>query len=41
VPVLTVGVEGEPRSITDLAPLVLEHFGVELPPYTRRLSGVA
>jgi hypothetical protein len=23
-----VGVEGEPRSITDFAPLVLSHFGV-------------
>jgi predicted AlkP superfamily pyrophosphatase or phosphodiesterase len=28
VPVLLVGLEGEPRSIVDLAPLVLAHFGV-------------
>ena len=28
VPVLLAGVEGEPRSITDFAPLVLSHFGV-------------
>ncbi|HSB37575.1 MAG TPA: alkaline phosphatase family protein [Gaiellaceae bacterium] len=33
VPILTVGVEGEPRRIVDLAPLVLEHFGVALPAY--------
>ena len=28
VPVLLAGVEGEPRSIVDFAPLVLSHFGV-------------
>jgi hypothetical protein len=28
VPVLLVGLEGDPRSITDFAPLVLSHFGV-------------
>jgi predicted AlkP superfamily pyrophosphatase or phosphodiesterase len=28
VPILTVGVEGEPRRIIDLAPLALSHFGV-------------
>ncbi len=33
VPVLLVGVNGEPRSIVDVAPLVLAHFGVEAPPY--------
>jgi type I phosphodiesterase/nucleotide pyrophosphatase len=31
VPVLLVGVDGEPRSITELAPLVLAHFGVAAP----------
>ncbi len=31
VPVLTIGVEGEPASITDLAPLALAHLGVERP----------
>ncbi len=31
VPILLVGLEGEPRSITDLAPLVLAHFGVAAP----------
>jgi hypothetical protein len=33
VPLLTVGLEGEPRRIVDLAPLALEHFGVKLPAY--------
>ena len=28
VPVLLAGIEGEPRSIVDFAPLVLSHFGV-------------
>jgi type I phosphodiesterase/nucleotide pyrophosphatase len=36
VPVITVGVEGEIRSLVDLAPLVLNHFGVAVPPYQRR-----
>jgi hypothetical protein len=35
VPILTVGVEGEPRRVIDLAPLVVSHFGV------RELSHVA
>lgn len=34
VPVLTVGVEGAPRSIVDVAPLVLSHFGLEPPAST-------
>ena len=33
VPILTVGVDAEPRRIVDLAPLALEHFGVRLPAY--------
>jgi type I phosphodiesterase/nucleotide pyrophosphatase len=33
VPILTVGIEGEPRRIVDLAPLALAHFGVERPAY--------
>jgi len=41
VPLLTVGIEGAPRSITDLAPLALEHFGVEPPAYTRQLAHAA
>jgi hypothetical protein len=31
VPILLVGVEGEPSSITELTPLVLAHFGVAAP----------
>ena len=37
VPVLTVGVEpAAPRSVVDVAPLVLGHFGVAAPPYVLR-----
>jgi Type I phosphodiesterase / nucleotide pyrophosphatase len=32
VPVVTVGVEGDVGSIVDVAPLVLRHFGVAVPP---------
>jgi hypothetical protein len=35
VPVLTVGVEGEIRSIVQVAPIVLRHFGVAQPPAGR------
>ena len=35
VPILTVGLDAEPRRIVDLAPLALEHFGVQLPAYAR------
>ena len=41
VPILTVGIEGEPRRIVDLAPLALAHFGVEPPAYARRLPDAA
>jgi hypothetical protein len=41
VPVLAVGLEGEARSITDLAPLVLRHFGIAPPPYARPLPRAA
>jgi hypothetical protein len=41
VPLVTMGVDGEPRSITDLAPLVLRHFGVEPPAYARPLAQAA
>jgi predicted AlkP superfamily pyrophosphatase or phosphodiesterase len=33
VPLLTVGLHRCPGRIVDVAPLVLEHFGVEAPPY--------
>jgi hypothetical protein len=41
VPVLTAGLDWEPSSIVDIAPLALAHFGVEPPPYARSLSRVA
>ena len=41
VPILTVGVGGEPRRIVDLAPVALAHFGVEPPLYARPLADVA
>jgi hypothetical protein len=41
VPILTVGIEAEPRRIVDLAPLALAHFGVEPPAYARRLPDAA
>jgi hypothetical protein len=40
VPMLTVGVDAEPVSITDVAPAVLAHFGIAPPPYARPLAGV-
>jgi hypothetical protein len=41
VPMLVVGVERLPASITDVAPAVLEHFGVEPPPYAASLARAA
>lgn len=41
VPMLAVGMDAAPRSITDLAPLALEHFGVEPPAYMRGLAHAA
>ncbi len=41
VPLLTVGLAGEAESITDLAPLVLRHFGVEPPAYVKPLAHAA
>ena len=38
VPMLTLGLEAELASITDVMPAVLEHFGVAAPPYARRLA---
>ena len=40
VPMLVVGLDALPASITEIAPAVLAHFGVERPPYARPLSGV-
>jgi Type I phosphodiesterase / nucleotide pyrophosphatase len=38
VPMLTVGLDAAPRSIVDVAPVALAHFGVALPPYQRPLA---
>ena len=37
VPMLTIGLPQQPRSITDVMPLALEHFEVAPPPYVRTL----
>jgi Type I phosphodiesterase / nucleotide pyrophosphatase len=41
VPMLTIGLDGVPESIVDVAPAVLRHFGVEPPSYARTLSRAA
>ena len=35
VPMLTIGVDAEPARIVDIAPAVIEHFGLQPPPYQR------
>jgi hypothetical protein len=40
VPLVTVGLEAEPRRITDVAPAVLEHFGVAVPAAMEAPAGV-
>ena len=41
VPMLTVGLDAELRSIVDVMPTALQHFGVEPPPYVRTLTRAA
>ena len=41
VPMLTVGVDAEPASITDVMPAVLAHFGIAPPPYVRLVARAA
>jgi hypothetical protein len=41
VPVLTLGLEAAPSRITEVAPAILGHFGVEAPPYARPVVDVA
>jgi hypothetical protein len=38
VPMLTIGVDGMPRSIVDVAPAVIQHFGLEPPAYQRAIA---
>jgi hypothetical protein len=40
VPLLTIGVEANPRRIIEVAAAVLEHFGVSVPPSMERVPGV-
>jgi hypothetical protein len=41
VPLLTIGVDAAPARITEVAPAVLAHFGVEPPPYVQALVHAA
>jgi hypothetical protein len=41
VPMLTIGLDADPESIVDVMPAVLQHFGVEPPPYARALIRAA
>jgi len=41
VPMLTIGLEASPRSIVEVAPAILAHFGVEPPPCARALARAA
>lgn len=41
VPLLAVGIDAAPTRITEVAPAVLGHFGVEPPPYQRPLAHAA
>src|SRR6266508_1453093 len=40
-PMLTIGLDVQPRSIVEVAPAVLQHFGVEPPAYARSLTRAA
>ena len=40
VPLVTIGLEAEPRRITEVAPAVLEHFGVAVPASMEATAGV-
>ena len=40
VPLVTVGLRAEPQRITDVAPAVLDHFGVAVPTSMKALAGV-
>jgi predicted AlkP superfamily pyrophosphatase or phosphodiesterase len=41
VPMLTIGLDAEPVSITDVTPAALSHFGIPPPPYARPLARAA
>ena len=41
VPLLTIGIDAAPSRITEVVPAVLEHFGVQPPPYARARAHAA
>jgi hypothetical protein len=41
VPMLTIGFDAQPQSIVEIAPAVLQHFGVAVPAYARPLTRAA
>jgi hypothetical protein len=41
VPMLTIGLDGQPQSIVEIAPAVLQHFGLQPPSYARSLTRAA
>jgi hypothetical protein len=41
VPMLTIGLDLQPQSIVEIAPAILQHFGVQPPAYARSLTRAA
>jgi hypothetical protein len=41
VPMLTIGVDRSPRSIVEIAPAIIEHFGLEPPAYQQMRQSLA
>jgi Type I phosphodiesterase / nucleotide pyrophosphatase len=41
VPMLTIGLDAQPQSIVEIAPAVLQHFGLQPPSYARPLTRAA
>jgi hypothetical protein len=37
VPMLTIGLDAAPRGIVEVAPAVIQHFGLQPPAYQRAL----
>jgi predicted AlkP superfamily pyrophosphatase or phosphodiesterase len=41
VPMLTIGIDARPRSVVEVAPAIIQHFGVEPPAYQRARRSIA
>ena len=41
VPMLTIGVDAMPKNIVEVAPAIIQHFGVEPPAYQRARRSIA